>query len=46
MRNLKYEMRGLKISKKATRSRDSKKNKRIDNKPSNGSRATKQKTKA
>jgi hypothetical protein len=46
MRFLKYEMRGLKISKKVIRSRDSKKDKHIDKKPSNGRRATTQKTKA
>ena len=46
MRNLKYEMRGLKMSKKVIRSRDSKKDKHIDKKPSNGRRATTQKTKA
>ena len=39
-------MRGLKMSKKVIRSRDSKKDKRIDKKPSNGRRAATQKTKA
>jgi len=46
MRILKYEMRGLKMSTKVIRSRDSKKDKHIDKKPSNGRRTTTQKTKA